>query len=98
MNINFSDIGKQATAAFQHVASNGYKRYYNFEVDMSTMDDFNFTDIRKSPSPHEKLFSELTNIDGPVIYVFEIVTEREQRSKWLINALNEYKAIEGSKN
>jgi len=54
-----------------HVKENGVKQYFQYDINCSLLQDWNLSDIQKSPE-HKEAFKKLETITGPVVYWFEI--------------------------
>lgn len=55
------------------ISKKGYKQKYDFVIDCTDLQDYNFVDIRQSIE-FENLLIQLKSITGPVLYVFEIIS------------------------
>ena len=98
MTLEFSKIVKEIAqkeiAAMLRVAEHGCKNVCDFEIDCSDLKDYNLSDIRKSLE-HEELFGKLSQISGPVLYVFEIVSETT--AKEIVESITAYSKTINSK-
>lgn len=88
------EIAQKEIAAMLRVAEHGCKNVCDFEIDCSDLKDYNLSDIRQS-SEHEELFSILAKITGPVLYVFEIVSETS--SKVIVETITAYSKTPNAK-
>lgn len=75
-------------ANLENVRINGVKKEFNFSIDSSDLDDYNYSDIRKS-AKFESIFEELKKITGPTLYWIEIISDTD--TKKIVEALNSYK-------
>jgi hypothetical protein len=66
----------------------GTKRELSYPLQCGSLEDFNHSDIRLAPV-YEKMFDELKEADGPVLYWFEIAENTDK--KIVIEALQAYK-------
>jgi hypothetical protein len=78
---------EQAAQPLHHVATFGAESVHEFSFDLSTMRDFSNEDIRKSPE-HSGTFDRLAKITGPVVYVFEVVSNTTAEA--LLSAAQNY--------
>jgi hypothetical protein len=88
------EIAQKENAPILHIAEYGCKNVYDFDIDCSDLQDYNFSDIRKAPE-HEELFKNLARIKGPVLYVFEIVSETT--SDTIVETIKKYSNDDKSK-
>jgi hypothetical protein len=62
---------RQAAAPLLHVAEAGVKAVHHFDFNIGSIQDYSAVDIRES-AEHQDVFKRLAEVQGPVVYVFEI--------------------------
>jgi len=88
-NNNFlQQIIDYAILHLQLLKAKGIKRELSYPLQCGSLEDFNHTDIRQAPA-YEKMFAELKEADGPVLYWFDIVENTDTNA--IIEALKAYK-------
>lgn len=82
-------IAKELISSLTTIKNNGFKNEYSFEIDCELLKDFSNNDIRDSDD-FKNIFKKLKELDGPVLYWFEILseTDRERIRKELIDYSN----------
>ena len=88
------EIAQKEIAPMLRIAEHGCKQVCDFDIDCSDLQDYNNNDIRKSPE-HEVLFEKLAKITGPVLYVFEIISDTS--SKNIVESITSYSKSANSK-
>ncbi|WP_129021125.1 hypothetical protein [Edaphocola flava] len=78
----------------ENFRKSGVKSEFSFNLESSDLEDYNSIDIRKSPK-FEELFKELQNINGPVLYWIEIVSDIQ--NNLVIDSLQKYKETKNPK-
>jgi hypothetical protein len=66
-----SKTSNELISALERVKNEGVKNQFSFDIDLSTIQDFNFIDIRESHE-YKALFNRLMSMNGPVLYWLEI--------------------------
>ncbi|MBF4515466.1 hypothetical protein IRZ71_03895 [Flavobacterium sp. ANB] len=94
MESTIKEISKNAVTPLLNVSKNGAKRIKEFYIDCSTLEDYNYNDIRESEK-HKLLYKELKEMDGPCLYFFEIISNN--LSSEIINKIREYSISENAK-
>jgi hypothetical protein len=94
LNNQIKEICGNAYRPLEKVHKNGFKKHYEFEIDLSSLRDFSNEDIRYSVEHSEK-FDKLKSMTGPVVYWFEFVSEVDSYA--LVELFKEYKDKPGRK-
>jgi len=98
MTLNYSkfiqEVAQKEIASLLRVAEHGCKNSYTFEIDCSDLKDYNFSDIRQS-TEYKDLFKTLAQISGPVLYVFEIMSDTTPKD--IVDRISAYSKTTNSK-
>lgn len=72
-NVHIKEVCLRAAEPLHHVANSGAENVHEFLFDLAVMRDFSSEDIRQSIE-YKDDFLRLAAIKGPVVYVFEVVS------------------------
>lgn len=81
-------------SSLNSVYDNGFKKEFEFEINCESLKDFNNIDIRESIE-FKAIFDKLIDLNGPVLYWFEILSEIDNENLRL--KLKDYSDTENSK-
>lgn len=87
VNSHIKEVCLRAADPLQHVANSGAEKIHEFSFDLALMRDFSNEDIRDS-AEHKEDFIRLASITGPVVYVFEVISDTTSDS--LLQAAHSY--------
>jgi hypothetical protein len=89
------EIAKNSINSLQFISDNGPNFSIEFIIECTKLKDkYTHEPIQKSPD-FEDIFSKLSTVKGPCVYVFEIVSEHKPNQ--LIEKIKEYSKTEGAK-
>jgi hypothetical protein len=87
-------IATESLSVLEGISKKGIKNSLTFEIKTELLDDYNMIDIRNSKN-FSKMFSELKGLNGPVLYIFEILSDF--KAEELIEAILNFSNSENSK-
>ena len=89
--MDYSNLAKVRAAqefiSVEKIKSNGSKQIKEFHIDCSKLEDLTGQDIRLADNFRD-MFNQLSEIVGPVVYVFEIISEFN--SSQIVNCINTF--------
>lgn len=87
-------ISETFKQSLQAVIDYGVTNSYSFDIDCTTLNDYNNVDIRQA-NEYKTIFSELEKLQGPVLYWFEIISQNSPKE--IRDTIVAYKNTENKK-
>lgn len=94
MNEKIKEFSLNAILPLVNVSEKGAKQIYQFDIDCFEMKDYNFVNVLKD-SDFSDIFDVITNISGPCLYYFEILSDHSAEE--IVKRVMEYKVTQDSK-
>ncbi|MFL9844489.1 hypothetical protein [Flavobacterium rhizosphaerae] len=88
------NTSKKSVILLNNLIENGIKNIGEFYIDCSTLEDYNFVDIRYSDK-FKDLFTKLMKFEGPCLYYFTITSGHLPQE--IITEIQKYATTEASK-
>ncbi|WP_452225616.1 hypothetical protein [Lacinutrix chionoecetis] len=94
LNDDFKVISTKLIQALGNVEKFGARKNYSLDIDCSQLKNWNEIDIKNSKE-FAKDFEEISDLIGPILYWFEIVSDTTNDT--CLNAISEYKRMKNSR-